>query len=104
MNQFITPAAANAVLDKYIDEKIEQYIRDNVLPNLNYTHDDLNKMVNDDETLLEFIRDSEFIFSFDEVDLDQMSDDELNMYIAKLDMMYVYVQVQEEKNYLNKKF
>lgn len=60
----------------------------------------MNKKINEDETLLEFIRDSEIAFSLDEVDLDQMTTEELNMYILKLDTMYIYLEVQEPMWYL----
>ena len=54
----------------------------------------------DKYTLLEFIRDSEIAFGLDEVDLDQMTTEELNMYILKLDTMYIYLEVQEPMWYL----
>ena len=60
----------------------------------------MNKKINEDETLLEFIRDSEIAFGLDEVDLDQMTTEELNMYILKLDTMYIYLEVQEPMWYL----
>lgn len=100
MNKFLTTEEANAVLDKYISKEIENYLKTNVLPNYSYTHEDLNKKINEDETLLEFIRDSEITFSLDEVDLDQMTEEELNMYILKLDTMYMYLEVQEPMWYL----
>ena len=100
MNKFLTAEEANAVLDKYISKEIENYLKMNVLPNYSYTHEDLNKKINEDETLLEFIRDSEMTFSLDEVDLDQMTTEELNMYILKLDTMYIYLEVQEPMWYL----
>lgn len=100
MNKFLTTEEANAVLDKYISKEIENYLKTNVLPNYSYTHEDLNKKINEDETLLEFIRDSEITFSLDEVDLDQMTEEELNMYILKLDTMYIYLEVQEPMWYL----
>lgn len=100
MNKFLTAEEANAVLDKYISKEIENYLKMNVLPNYSYTHEDLNKKINEDETLLEFIRDSEMTFSLDEVDLDQMTEEELNMYILKLDTMYIYLEVQEPMWYL----
>lgn len=100
MNKFLTAEEANAVLDKYISKEIENYLKTNVLPNYSYTHEDLNKKINEDETLLEFIRDSEIAFGLDEVDLDQMTTEELNMYILKLDTMYIYLEVQEPMWYL----
>ena len=100
MNKFLTAEEANAVLDKYISKEIENYLKTNELPNYSYTHEDLNKKINEDETLLEFIRDSEITFSLDEVDLDQMTEEELNMYILKLDTMYMYLEVQEPMWYL----
>lgn len=100
MDKFLTPEEANAVLDKYISKELENYLKTNVLPNYNYTHKDLNEMINEDETLLEFIRDSELAFGLDEADLDKMSTEELNMYIIKLDTMYVYLEVQEPMWYL----
>lgn len=100
MKKFLTAEEANSVLDKYISKEIENYLKTNVLPNHSYTHEDLNKKINEDETLLEFIRDSEIAFSLDEVDLDQMTTEELNMYILKLDTMYIYLEVQEPMWYL----
>lgn len=100
INKFLTAEEANAVLDKYISKEIENYLKTNVLPNYSYTHEDLNKKINEDETLLEFIRDSEIAFGLDEVDLDQMTTEELNMYILKLDTMYIYLEVQEPMWYL----
>lgn len=100
MNKFLTAEEANAVLDKYIFKKIENYLKTNVLPNYSYTHEDLNKKINEDETLLEFIRDSEIAFGLDEADLDQMTEEELNMYILKFDTMYMYLNVQEPMWYL----
>lgn len=99
MNKFLTAEEANAVLDKYIFKKIENYLKTNVLPNYSYTHEDLNKKINEDETLLEFIRDSEIAFGLDEADLDQMTEEELNMYILKFDTMYMYLNVQEQMWY-----
>ena len=100
MKKFLTAEEANSVLDKYISKEIENYLKTNVLANYSYTHEDLNKKINEDETLLEFIRDSEIAFSLDEVDLDQMTTEELNMYILKLDTMYIYLEVQEPMWYL----
>lgn len=100
MKKFLTAEEANSVLDKYISKEIENYLKTNVLPNYSYTHEDLNKKINEDETLLEFIRDSEIAFSLDEVDLDKMITEELNMYILKLDTMYIYLEVQEPMWYL----
>ena len=93
MKEFISPEQANEVLDKYINEKLEEYMKQNVLPNYNYTHEDLNTKVNDDETLLEFIRYSEFLFRLEEADLDQLTDEGLNMYVAKIDLMYAYQSI-----------
>ena len=103
MNKYLTSEEANAALDKYISKEIENYMKANVLPNYSYTHEDLNKQINEDETLIEFIRNSELVFSLDEADLAQMTTEELNMYIAKLDVMYVYLEVQEPLWYLNDK-
>ena len=103
MNKYLTSEEANAALDKYISKEIENYMKTNVLPNYSYTHEDLNKQINEDETLIEFIRNSELVFSLDEADLAQMTTEELNMYIAKLDVMYVYLEVQEPLWYLNDK-
>lgn len=100
MKKFLTAEEANSVLDKYISKEIENYLKTNVLHNYSYTHEDLNKKINEDETLLEFIRDSEIAFSLDEVNLDQMTTEELNMYILKLDTMYIYLEVQEPMWYL----
>ena len=101
MKEFISPEQANEVLDKYISNKLEEYIKQNVLPNYNYTHEDLNTKVNDDETLLEFIRYSEFLFRLEEADLDQLTDEGLNMYLAKLDLMYVYQNVAEQGSHID---
>lgn len=103
MKEFISPEQANEVLDKYINEKLEEYMKQNVLPNYNYTHEDLNTKVNDDETLLEFIRYSEFLFRLEEADLDQLTDEGLNMYVAKIDLMYAYQSIAEQGAYADLK-
>ena len=36
MKEFISPEQANEVLDKYINEKLEEYMKQNVLPNYSF--------------------------------------------------------------------
>lgn len=88
MNQFITPEKANARLDALAADKIEKYVRKFLLPHYTYTISDLNKKINDEETLMEYIRDTENTFELEKVDVENLCDSELNMYIAKLDLMW----------------
>jgi len=53
-----------------------------------YTLLDLNKQVNEDETLLEFIRNSEKAFEMEVKALEIMSNTELNNYINFLDYLW----------------
>lgn len=53
-----------------------------------YTIDDLHKLVNSEETLLEYIRDTEHEFSLPRKELESLGVKELNEYIYKLDQLW----------------
>lgn len=91
MNLFPTAEEANSKLDIFINSKIDKFLEDNLLPNYNYTSEDLHKNVNEEETLIEYIRDSEHNFALSEANVDVMTDLELNKYVMKLDLMWNYV-------------
>lgn len=70
-------------LDDKIDNQINSLL---ALGNgYHYTIADLNKKVNEDETLEEYIRDTEESFSLPKKELTVLSEDELNSYVKKLD-------------------
>ena len=85
---FLTIDQANARLDNHVNTKIDTYLREYVLSNYNYTKDDLYYYINDSETLLDYIRDSEDRFGLDKCDTEKISVTELNYYIMKLDLMW----------------
>lgn len=80
----LDPQKANKRLDKHVCNKIDEYLEKHD-PKYNYSLDDLNKKVNDDETLLEYIRDSEKEFGLEEK---KLTDENLNSYIKKLDIFW----------------
>lgn len=61
----------------------------------NYTHEDLNKRICDlhpeaenTQTLLEFVRESEVEFCMEPVNLEELSQEELNLHIDFLDELW----------------
>ncbi len=70
-------------LDDKIDSQINSLLAIN--NNYDYTIADLSKKVNEDETLEEYIRDTEESFSLPRRELSILSDNELNSYVKKLD-------------------
>lgn len=53
-----------------------------------YTLDDLNISVNDEETLLQFIRSTEELYKLAEANLDELNEESFNKYIRFLDDLY----------------
>lgn len=55
---------------------------------MQYTSEDMNKQVNENETLLQFIRNSEKEFGMDVCNLGSMTDKQFNDYIYFLDDLW----------------
>ena len=55
---------------------------------MKYTSEDMNKPVNENETLLQFIRNSEKEFNLNVANLGAMTDNEFNDYINFLDDLW----------------
>jgi len=55
---------------------------------MQYTSEDMNKQVNENETLLQFIRNTEKEFGMNVANLESMTDNEFNDYINFLDEMW----------------
>jgi len=55
---------------------------------MQYTSEDINKQVNENETLLQFIRNSEKEFNLNVANLGAMTDNEFNDYINFLDDLW----------------
>ena len=55
---------------------------------MQYTSEDMNKQVNENETLLQFIRNSEKAFEMNVANLGAMTDKEFNDYIYFLDDLW----------------
>ena len=70
-------------IDSKIDEAIQSVMALNA--EYNYTTDDLDKLINDEETLREYIADTEETFNLPKIQLEQLSTEELNKYIKELD-------------------
>ena len=69
----------NALIDNILGEAATEY---------NYTHNDLDKKVNSDQTLREYIRDTELEFEREPAAIDEMSDEKLNNYVKQLDALW----------------
>lgn len=70
-------------IDSKIDEAIQSVMALNA--EYSYTTDDLDKLINDEETLREYIADTEETFNLPKIQLEQLSTEELNKYIKELD-------------------
>ena len=80
----------NNRLDKKLDNAVSSLLEKTVGYGVAdvYTLEDLNKKVNNDETLEEYIRDTEKTFNLERKDLQAMSDKELNSYVQYLDSLW----------------
>lgn len=58
------------------------------MPQKYYTKEDLDKPVNDNETLREYIKNSENELGMDPSEIDTMKDSELNEYIEFIDYLW----------------
>ena len=76
----------NARLDNKIDTNINQLIEN--AGSYQYSVDDLGKKVNDEETLEEYIRDTECEFNLPKKSLNNLSVQELTNYVAYLDSLW----------------
>lgn len=70
-------------LDTKINDAIENII--STKADYNYTLADLDKKINDEETLREYIADSEETFYLPKVSVDDLTNEELNNYVKQLD-------------------
>lgn len=77
-----------ASLDNRIDAKINEILKLANESQYSYTMKDLNKSVNSEETLLEYIRDTEHEFNLPLKELESLSNKELNEYVSKLDQLW----------------
>ena len=77
---------------KHLDAKIDNLISNMKEAcdsnNYNYTMSDLHKKVNSEETLIEYIRDTEKIFNLSKADIESFDDYTLNKYVRKLDSLW----------------
>lgn len=72
--------------NKLLDDKLNEQINALLHPvKEKFSVKDLDIKINDDETLREYIIDSEKIFLLEHKDLDSMSTEELTEYVNKLD-------------------
>lgn len=69
-------------MDRYVLRKIDEFLNSS---SFGYTLADLNKKVNEEETLLEYIRDSEREFGLPRKEL---TDENINPYIKRLDILW----------------
>ena len=76
----------NQRLDAKIDKAIKEVKQ--LSEKTWYTSADLDTKVNSDETLREYIRDTEKEFGKSKADVDNMSNAELNEYISGLDSLW----------------
>lgn len=80
----------NTKLDNKIDSAISSLVKiaESTNSQYGYTREDLSKKVNDDETLEEYIRDTEETFNLARKELEALSDFELNEYVKFLDGLW----------------
>lgn len=72
--------------NKLLDDKLNERINELLHPaKEEFSVEDLDIKINDDETLREYIIDSEKTFLLEHKDLDSMSTEELTEYVNKLD-------------------
>lgn len=76
----------NARLDNKIDANINQLIEN--AGSYQYSVADLNKKVNDEETLEEYIRDTEHEFGLEKRELSNLTSQDLTSYVAYLDSLW----------------
>lgn len=83
-------AFSNIDWNKRLDDKIDKSINDLIYLSGKtvYTITDLDSKVNADETLREYIRNTEKEFMKKRADIDDMDDAELNTYIDYLDSLW----------------
>lgn len=75
-------------LSNKVNNKIEKAVDEGICFSYTYTHADLTSMVNEEETLEEYIRDSEEEFDLPTCNLLNLSLEELNSYIKRLDSLW----------------
>lgn len=77
-------------MENRLDDRIDRSIRDllHSAQQYRYYASDLNKKVNADETLEEYIRCTEDTFGLEHADLLSMSSDALTGYVARLDALW----------------
>ncbi len=76
----------NQRLDDKIDTSIKEMLQ--LAEKTAYITEDLDKKVNAEETLREYIRDTESTFSLEKKDVDSMTSVELNAYVDYLDSLW----------------
>lgn len=86
----IMDAFSNIDWNKRLDDKIDKSIKEliQLSGKTAYTITDLDSKVNADETLREYIRNTEKEFMKERADIDNMVDSELNTYINYLDSLW----------------
>lgn len=84
-NSLLDPVGANSHMDRFVLRKIDEFLSS---ADFGYTLKDLNTMVNDEETLLEYIRDSEKEFNLPEK---KLTDSNINSYVRRLDLLWEVV-------------
>lgn len=75
----------------YLDNKLDSLVRgliEDAGKEYSYSVEDLDQMVNESETLREYIRDSEQTFRLPRKDLDKMSSMTLTNYVKQLDKLW----------------
>lgn len=94
MREFYTSAQANARLDRMVcrtfEKSLQEAAKEMIQLGEGYSVEDLNQRINEEQTLAEFIRDSEETFGLEKRDLSGLSPAELNSYILKLDLIWGY--------------
>lgn len=75
----------------YLDSKFDSLVQgliEDASKEYSYSVEDLDQMVNESETLREYIRDSEQTFRLPRKDLDEMSSATLTNYVKQLDKLW----------------
>ena len=80
----------NTKLDEKLDSAVSSLIRvaESADTVYQYKQKDLTQKVNDEETLEEYIRDTESTFNLERKELKELSDVELNDYVKYLDTLW----------------
>ena len=90
MSKSISAGMSDTEMNSFFDDKLNSAITKlKAMSNYTrYTVKDLDKLVNNEETLREYIRNTEKEFSLEQKMLDNISDNELNDYVTHLDLRW----------------